>query len=287
VPLEATSTSPWIIDSHQHFWSLALPGHEWPTPEEGPIHRDFGPADLAGETTGVALAGTVLVQSQPTDSDTDWMLALAEAEPGIKAVVGWVDLADPRTPERIAMLARNPKLRSLRPMLQAIPDTDWLLGDELAPAIEAMIAAGLRFDALVQPRHLPMLARFRRRWPDLPLVIDHAAKPNAAVAMADSWRDEIAAVAELGVYCKLSGLRTEQAQGQASSDLAPFVAHLVAAFGERLMWGSDWPVVRLAGDSWRRWYEDALRLAADAGADITRLFRGAATAFYGLEDDAF
>jgi L-fuconolactonase len=211
------------------------------------------------------------------------MLALARDTPMVKAVVGWVDLADADAPARIARLAREPKLRGLRPMLQSITDTDWLLGDELAPAVEAILAAGLRFDALVQPRHLPMLARVAERWPDVPIVIDHAAKPYAADRKLDPWRDEIAALAARGLYCKLSGLRAEQAAGQTADELMPYVEHLVATFGSRLMWGSDWPVVHLAGDGWRRWYDDAVRLATRAGADLARLFSGAATDFYALE----
>ncbi|MEO9130200.1 MAG: amidohydrolase family protein, partial [Sphingomonas sp.] len=148
---------------------------------------------------------------------------------------------------------------------------------------EAMLAGGLRFDALVEPRHLPMLARFAERWPDLPIVIDHAAKPFAAERKLDPWRDDIAALGALGLHCKLSGLRTEQAAGQSADELTPYVEHLVATFSRRLMWGSDWPVIRLAGDDWRRWYKDALRLAAQAGADPAQLFSGAATDFYGLE----
>ncbi|WP_010215853.1 amidohydrolase family protein [Sphingomonas sp. PAMC 26621] len=271
-----------LIDAHQHFWSLATPGHIWPTAAEGAIHRDFGPDDLRNASAGVTLDGTVLVQSQPTDRDTDWMLALAARTPLVRAVVGWVDLLQPDAPVRIAALARHPKLRGLRPMLQAIPDPDWLLQDALTPALEAMRVEGLRLDALVQPRHLPMLARFAARWPDLPIVIDHAAKPDAARMTLDPWRGDIAALGGLGLSCKLSGLRTEQAPGQPAEALMPYVAHLVETFGARLMWGSDWPVVRLSGDDWRRWHDDARHLAARAGADLDQLFGGAAIAFYGL-----
>lgn len=269
-----------VVDAHQHFWSLGEPGHEWPTAEWPSVHRDFGPGDLRGATTGVDLAGTVLVQSQPTDHDTDWMLALADAEPLVKAVVGWVDLTASEAPARIAALASRPKLRGLRPMLQGIADTDWLLRAELAPALAAMEDKGLRLDALVQPRHLPMLATFAARWPTLPIVIDHAAKPFAANGTLDPWRDDIARLADVGLHCKLSGLRTEQTLGQPACDLAPYVTHLVDCFGERLMWGSDWPVIALAGDSWTDWLRDARTLAADANA--AQLFAGCATRFYDL-----
>ncbi|KQN90737.1 amidohydrolase [Sphingomonas sp. Leaf67] len=271
-----------IIDSHMHLWSLATPGHEWPT-AESTLYRDFGIADLLGATASIPLAGTVLVQSQLANADTDWMLALAAQEERVLGVVGWVDLAAPDAATRIADLSAHPKLRALRPMLQAIDDTDWLLRDELVPAIDAMIAHGLRLDALVQPRHLPMLARFADRWPDLPVVIDHAAKPHLATGTLDPWRDDIAALAARGLYCKLSGLRTEQAPGQTADDLAPCIAHLVAGFGDRLMWGSDWPVLNLSGDSYAAWFADAMRLTALSGEANDWLFAGCARHFYALE----
>lgn len=273
-----------VIDAHHHLWSIATAGHQWPSAADGFIHRDFGPSDFAAASQDVPLAKAVLIQSQPTDQDTDWLLATARDSQQIAAVVGWVDLASPDAPDRIASLARCHKLRGLRPMLQSIADTDWLLREELAPALTAMQSHGLRFDALVQPRHLPMLARFADRWPDLALVIDHGAKPYVARGDLDPWREQITALAARGLYCKLSGLRTEQAPGQSHDALRPYVDHLVKCFGERLMWGSDWPVLLLAGDDYAQWYRDADRLAGLSGDARESLFHGAARSFYDLTD---
>lgn len=272
-----------ILDSHMHFWRIGGPGQSWPDAEWPRIHRDFLPGDLRAEAAGLNLAGGVLVQSQDDDRDTDWMLALDD--PLVRAIVGWVDLAHPGAPRRIAELAGQPRIRGLRPMLQGITDTDWILQTGLDPAIESMVAHGLRFDALIQPRHLDSLRRFATRWPELPIVIDHAAKPHAARVELDPWRDEIAALAALpNLWCKLSGLRTEQAAGQPYEALRPYVTHLVACFGERLMWGSDWPVLRHAGDSYRDWVDATLDLVGDAtpGA-LAWLFEGSARSFYAID----
>ena len=272
-----------ILDSHIHFWRIGEPGQSWPDAEWPLIHHDFLPDDLRAEAAGVALVGGVLVQSQPDDRDTDWMLGLDD--PLISAIVGWVDLTHPEAPRRIAELARQPRIRGLRPMLQGIADTDWILQPSLAPAIEAMLAHGLRFDALVEPRHLTTLHTFATRWPELPIVIDHAAKPHAARSELDPWRDEIAALAALpNLWCKLSGLRTEQAPGQPYEALRPYVAHLASCFGERLMWGSDWPVLRHAGDSYADWV-DASRdlIGAATPTALERLFEGAAKDFYVID----
>lgn len=277
---------PRILDAHQHFWRIGGPGQSWPDAGWPLLHRDFLPGDLRTATQGLDVAGTILVQSQPDDRDTDWMLDLAADDPDVLGVVGWVALNDGTAPARIAELAANPRLVGLRPMLQAIEDSAWILRDDLSPAIEAMLAQGLRFDALVQPRHLPIIARFAERWPDLPIVIDHGGKPHAADMTLDPWREQLAALASYpNIWCKLSGLRTEQTAGQQADALAPYVEHILASFGNRVMWGSDWPVLLHMGDSYVDWIDDALRLAGDLDEQArARLFEGAARAFYGLKD---
>lgn len=269
-----------LFDAHQHFWTIGGPGQTWPDAAWPRIHHDFGPDDLRAEAQGLDLIGTILVQSQPDDRDTDWMIETVGRDPLVGGIVGWADFDRPDAAGRIADLARRPKIVGLRPMLQSIADTDWILTPGVASAIEAMVANGLRFDALVQPRHLKTLFRFARRWPDLPIVIDHGAKPFAADGVLDPWRDDLAALATLpNVWCKLSGLRTEQAPGQPADRLRPYVDHILAEFGARTMWGSDWPVLRHAGDSYGDWVADARRLA---GGMSDRLFSGAAMAFYGI-----
>ncbi|HEX7850270.1 MAG TPA: amidohydrolase family protein [Sphingomonas sp.] len=276
-----------VLDAHQHFWKIGGPGQSWPDADWPAIYRDFLPDDLRAAAVDCDLVGSVLVQSQPADSDTDWMFETAKADPTVKAIIGWVDFDRADAPARIAQLAARPKLRGLRPMLQSIDDGDWILRPAIAPSIEAMLAHGLRFDALIQPRHLAPLYRFASRWPDLPIVIDHGAKPCAARGELDPWRDDVAALAALpNLYCKLSGLRTEQSAGQPASELAPYVAHLVRHFPRRLMWGSDWPVLIHAGDSYADWMRAALELAAPSGEDArSDLFERVAAAFYGIALD--
>jgi L-fuconolactonase len=85
------------------------------------------------------------------------------------------------------------------------------------------------------------------------------------------------------VFCKLSGLLTEAAPGQSPTALAPYVAHLVQTFGPaRLMWGSDWPVLDLAGDyaAWRMLAQDLSGLSDPA--DLAALFGETARRFYRL-----
>ena len=275
-----------VIDSHVHFWRIGGPGQTWPDAEWPLLYRDFGPAELAQAVSGNDdLQCVVLVQSQPEARDTDWILEVARDTPLVGAVVGWADLSSPAAPARIAELASRPKLRGLRPMLQAIEATDWILSRELEPALQAMVQHGLRFDALVQPRHLPVMLEFARRWPKLPIVIDHGAKPRIALGEIEPWQAQLAELSLLpNIYCKLSGLRTEQAPGAPSAQLQPYIQQLVACFPQRLMWGSDWPVLLHARDSYSEWLECSRQQAGISDqAQLDSLFSGAARDFYGLE----
>jgi L-fuconolactonase len=272
-----------MIDAHLHLWRLGRNGFVWPGPDLPAIHRDFTIEDARKVTKPAGVESVVLVQSQPSDADTDFLLELAEGEKFIRAVVGWADLLSPEAPARIAALARSRKLRGLRPMLQDLPD-GWITNPALDPAIEAMIEHGLAFDALVYTRHLPGLRRFAERHPSLRMVIDHAAKPPIASGEKDAWRCAIAALADLPqVHCKLSGLLTEAGARRDEAALAPYVEHLLVRFGaSRLIWGSDWPVLTLAGE-YQSWLAQARHLTGGTPGDI---FGGNAVRFYGCSDKA-
>src|SRR5690349_17481304 len=154
-----------MIDAHQHFWQLGRHDCAWPTPDLAAIHRDFMPADLQAAAFGVGITGTVLVQSQPSDRDTDFLCTLAEETDWIKAVVGWADFTAPDAAPRISALAARPKLRGLRPMLQDLPPAA-IADPALEPAVAAMVEHDLSFDAVVRPGHLAQLYRFAAGHPD-------------------------------------------------------------------------------------------------------------------------
>ncbi len=277
------------IDAHQHFWRVARGDYGWLTADGFPaLYRDFGPGDLAPLLAGAGVELTVLVQAAPTSAETCWLLELAAKTPFVAGVVGWADFEAPDAARVIEDLARAPKLVGLRPMLQDLPDDAWIVRPAIAPAVEALAAAGLRLDALVRPRHLPHLARFLAARPDLPVVIDHGAKPDIVGGALAGWADAMRAIArDTRACCKLSGLVNEAAASWTAADLRPYADVLLEAFGPaRLMWGSDWPVVNLAGGyaAWRSAAE-ALTEALPA-EDRDRIFGGTAAAFYGLAPSA-
>jgi L-fuconolactonase len=274
------------IDAHQHYWDPARGDYGWLTPDLDALYRTFGPADLAPLREHADVQRTVVVQAAPTVEETRYLLKLAQDDASIAGVVGWVPMLSRDAPALIAELARHPQFKGIRPMLQDLPDDDWIANPALAPAVEALIAHDLAFDALIFARHVDALETFVTRFPTLRIVIDHGAKPPIRDGSSgwQSWADGITRLASLPhVHCKLSGLATEAAPGWTEATLQPYVEHLLQSFGPaRLMWGSDWPVLNLNGD-YLLWHSMANTLLAGlSDSERDAVFGANATAFYRL-----
>lgn len=272
------------IDAHQHFWNLSRGDYDWLTPELGLIYRDFAPDDLRPILRRHQIDTTIIVQAAPTISETEFMLGIAQHTDFVAGVVGWVDLEAPDAAAVIGRLAARPRLVGLRPMIQDIPDPEWMLRPNLAPALAAMERGNLRFDALLKPPHLAPFLQFLRKYPTLPIVVDHGAKPEIRNDRFEDWAPAMREIArDERVYCKLSGLVTEANSDWKLDDLRRYIDHLLACFGpQRLMWGSDWPVVNLAG-GYDRWMEASVAsLSALGAAEQAAIFGGTAARFYGV-----
>ncbi len=269
-----------MIDAHVHIWRLGRNGCTWPTPDLAPIHRDFGLIDVAATLADTGVDRVVLVQSQESEDDTAWLLARATGAPIVAGVVGWVDPAAIDIRKRIASLQRQGRLVGLRVMAQDHP-AQWLAYPALHAQFAAMAETGLALDLLVRPQHLAVCADLATRFPDLRMIIDHCAKPDVATNGCAAWRAAIAPVAERpNMMCKLSGLITEAAPGEPIEVLAAYVETALDLFGpERLMWGSDWPVINLNGE-YRAWLDFAR--AATPNEHHDAVFGGNARAFYRL-----
>jgi L-fuconolactonase len=272
-----------VIDAHVHYWSVARGDYGWMTPDL-PICRDFLPADGRPLFEAAGVDGIVLVQAADTEAETRFMLDLAATDHRVAGVVGWIDMEATDAPDRLARLAENKKLRGIRPMWQDIPDDDWFLRPIQHEAYRAVVELGLSFDALARVRHLPFLPVLIERYPDLPLVIDHAAKPEIAAGHFAAWRQGMSVLAEFPhVTCKFSGLVTEAAFGAPIDAIAPYAEALLELFGpDRLIFGSDWPVVTTHRD-YATWWDWAHRLTADlTPAEQVAIFGGNAERFYRL-----
>jgi len=272
------------IDAHQHYWNPARGDYDWMPKDDAILSRAYGPADLAGHLARFGIEKTVLVQAAATVNETEYMLGIADATDSVAGVVGWVDFERPQDLAQLQRLARHPKFRGVRPMIQDIADTDWMLRDDVQWGYRALIDLDLTFDALGFPRHLANFHTILTRYPEMRTVIDHCMKPQIRDRAFDDWAAGISRLArDTGACLKFSGLVTEAGDGWSIDDLKPYADHVLAAFGpDRVMWGSDWPVCQLQA-SYARWHELAEALTAHLSDDEkARVFGGTAAEFYRL-----
>ncbi|WP_037681529.1 amidohydrolase [Streptomyces griseus] len=290
------SDRPGLVDSHHHLWDLGHRPQPWlDEPGLEPIRRTFGPDDLRTSATrtisGRRLTRTVVVQCVTSVPETRELLALADEDPLIGAVVGWADLTSPGIGDVLDDLRSGPGgryLRSVRHLVQGESDPEWLQRASVERGLRAVGGRGLAYDLLVRSHQFPQAIRLADRFPELPLVLDHAGKPPIAEHDLDGWERNVRRLAaHEQVRCKVSGLVTEADHEKWTvDDIRPVWDVLLTAFGpDRLMFGSDWPVCVLAG-GWNRWAATVEELLHDCSAEeADAVLACTATAFYQLKEE--
>jgi L-fuconolactonase len=272
------------IDCHMHHWTLAMERYYglWMTPELKTLYRDYGPRDAKPLMAQKGVDGVVLVSAANSIHETGYLMGVADSQDYVRGVVAWIDMLPPGAADDIRYWSRFRKLKGFRPYLQDLPEDDWVLKPELGPAFRAMVECSLSFDVLIKPRHITHTVEFVKRNPDLMVVIDHMAKPEIHNSSFGPWRREMEAFRELKhVHCKISGIVTEAGDGWTLDRMRPYIDAVIDIFGpDRLMFGSDWPVVNLVAD-YGRWIDALDMLLNDlTQADQQKIWASNGERFY-------
>jgi L-fuconolactonase len=276
-----------VIDSHHHLWQRSQPfDYRWlDAPALGAIRRDYLPTDLVPHLREAGVDRTVVVQTQHNVRENDWALSLADQHDFIAGVVGWVDLAGPDCERQLLEYRRHPKFVGVRHITQDEPDDDFIIRPDVLRGLSTLEKHRVPFDLLFFVRHLRHAPTVVRMFPNLPLVLDHLAKPMIKASRLDNWEADFRrAAAQPNVYCKLSGMVTEADwSAWRPADLRPYVDIALEAFGpDRCMFGSDWPVCELAAS-----YTEVVAtlrelLAPLSPSEKAKIFGDTATSFYRL-----
>ena len=239
------------IDAHQHFWQYSAESYPWISDSMGDLQRDFLPADLMAAQIDSHIAYSVAVQARQSLEENNFLLGLAQQNSKILGVVGWVDLQSPDCEQQLAEFAAHPKAVGVRHVVQDEPDDNFLLRPAFVAGLKHLPTYDLTYDLLIYPRQLPAAIELVRQLPEQPFVLDHLAKPLIRDQNFSPWRELIAELARSpNVCCKVSGMVTEAAwTNWQPADFTPYLDHVLEVFGpDRLMFGSDWPVCRVAAE---------------------------------------
>lgn len=273
------------IDAHHHFWHYVAAEYDWMSDAMSAIQRDFLPEDLQAELSDVGIDGTVVVQARQTETETRWLLSLAERYTVIKGVVGWVDLRAPGLRKRLEGYRGETKLKGFRHVLEGESTPGYMLDPAFVAGLRTLNELGYSYDILIRSNQLPEAIELVQRLPAMRLIVDHLAKPDIQHRAWDDWCDGLTQLASFAnVHCKVSGMVTEADwSAWRAEDFEPYLEHVFRVFGpQRILFGSDWPVCRLAGQ-----YGAVYRLVQDFVRrrypnDEAAVFGDNAAAFYRL-----
>jgi L-fuconolactonase len=267
-----------MIDAHVHFWDPGELTYPWLDGVPS-LRRAFLPAEHAAAVGDAPLERLLFVEANPRADaarrEVAFVERLAAADPRIAGIVAFVDLTAPATDTAAALdaLADVPLVKGIRHNIQG-ERRGFSLQPSFIDGVREAGRRGLTFDLCATHDQLAEVEQLVRRCPDTRFVLDHCGKPAVRAGLLDPWREDVARLAaHEQVCCKLSGLLTEaDAARRREADLVPYAEHVVDAFGtERVLFGSDWPVLTLAG-TWRDWYGFTRRLTASWGAEERRRF---------------
>ena len=283
-----TTTNPSInmkIDSHHHFWKYDPRTYSWMNDKMDILKVDYQPADLKKEIDRSGIDGVVSVQADQSVRETDDLLEHAKVNDFILAVVGWLPLADENVRDLMDKYADNSLLRGIRHVVQDEPDDDFILGEQFNRGVSLLKEYNWVYDILIYERQLSPSIQFVDCHPEQIFVLDHIAKPRIGDSMIEPWKTQMFEMAKReNVSCKLSGIATEANWSEwKKEDLIPYMDVALEAFGaDRIMFGSDWPVARLAVE-YGPWVEICREFISTLSGDEQNLIEGnVASKVYGL-----
>jgi L-fuconolactonase len=237
------------IDAHQHFWLYNPVRDQWINNDMSILQNDFMPEHLQPILEHYGFQGTVVIQSDESPEENEFQLKNADQFNFIKAVVGWADMQSDSLHEQLEEYQQFPKLKGFRSILQGEQDRSLMLRPTFKRGISQLRRFGYTYDLVVLPDQLAYANELVSEFPDQPFVLDHIGKPNIRLRLFADWVKDIKALAShQNLYCKVSGMVTEaDFRRWKFEDFKPYLDVIFESFGiNRIMFGSDWPVCRLA-----------------------------------------
>ncbi len=280
------------IDAHHHVWapdSRADIGYDWlrdigaakPFGDPTPIQRDYLMEEFLAEAPMPPRA-SVHVQTDGALPDpvaeTRFVQAEADRVGCDVAIVGLVDLSAADLGETLTRHGESVGFKGVRQIVARLdvrPDIsftprDFLTEPQWVSGLERLEDAGLSFDLQMYPEQAEQALEALSATPALRVIIDHALCPYDPTAEGfELWSKAVAMMAKRpNTYMKLSGwgmYRADWGHYQAGM-IRPYIDEIIVAFGsDRVMWGSNYPVEKLATP-----YEVCLENVARHVAEVDR-----------------
>ncbi len=241
-----------LIDTHQHLIYKNEATYGW-TNDIPSLQSDFTLVDYKNLTKDYNILGTLFMECGVDDLDykneSNFINSLMQKSgSGIKGLILSI-----RPEENIEFDKWLEESKSLgvvgyRRVLHTEPD-ELSQQNTFRENISKIGKEGKPFDLCFREDQLKIALELSKSCDEMDLILNHCGVPAIASGKMDEWKKDITALSKLRhVTCKLSGIMAYCPPGTSSYEtLKPYVDHVLECFGpDRMVWGSDWPVVNLA-----------------------------------------
>lgn len=248
-----------IVDTHIHFWQVTRPGGvPWPTPAEGPIYRDVLPPEYKAVARPNGVVAAVVVEASGIVEDNQWILNLIRHDRFFPSFVGNLEIGAPTFARDLERFSHDPRFVGIRGYLTGPAEGITLTPQQLA-SLRDLARRGMTLDIISRGTKNPksQVQALCTAVPDLRIIIDHLGGAKGPPPVDPTWELEVRRLADVcpNLHMKFSSFYDMYAPGDVvyptPTDLASYKAHfdvLKTAFGaDRLVWGSNWPVISLHG----------------------------------------
>jgi L-fuconolactonase len=276
-----------VIDCHHHFWAFGKRAIKFPPVVGNRLDRDYMPEHLRPQIKAVGVDKTILVQVMHEVGETNEYLQMSKDVDFVAGVVGWVPLADPRAcAQALDDMKPRGKLVGIRTLIAYEPDPKWLLQPSVIESLKVLAKAGLVFEAIpVNEAQFESVLAVTREIPDLKVALNHLGNPPVPEKGWQPWAANMARAAALpNMSVKLSaGLALVVRWKWSTEEIRRYADYVVELFTpDRVMAGSNWPVVELGGTYAEVWKGITDLIAKQSPADRAKILGGSAQRIYGL-----
>ena len=276
-----------VIDCHHHFWTFGQRAHKFPPAVGTRLDHDYMPEHLRPQLKAAGVDKTILVQVLNEVDETYEFLEMSRTVDFVAGVVGWVPLTDPKAcTQALEGMNGRGKLVGIRTLIAYEPDPKWLVQSSVIESLKLLAKAGLVFEAIpVNEAQLESVLAVTRDIPDLKVVLNHLGNPPVPEKAWDPWAANMKRAAALpNMSVKLSaGLALVVRWKWSTDEIRRYADTVVELFGpDRVMAGSNWPVVELGGTYAEVWKGITDLIAKQSPADRAKILGLSAQRIYGL-----
>ena len=264
-----------LLDTHQHLIYPDQVGYAWTNGIPALENQSFELKDYSRLSKDKGIGGTIFMETGVDDADYQSearFIAKLAADPA-NNIVGMIASCRPEDDngydEWLEECADMPVVGYRR--ILHVFDDELSKGEVFRANIRKLGARDLTFDMCFLARQLPIATELAKSCESTRLILNHCGVPDIAGGALETWKQDISELAKCpNVVCKISGVLAYCAPGTATKEtISPYIGHVIDVFGaDRLVWGSDWPVVNMANglEDWLQVTRDILSKMSTAEA---------------------